>query len=111
MTAAATSTVAGGLSSLLSSLSGRSLLGLGNYLTSANEARALSILSAMAANPTGASALYGSLMAIPNLPPAVGGYVSAALASPATFTANLEAAEQALVAEFTSETALQKAGF
>ena len=98
------------LSGSLSSLSPLQTLALGQHLSSSNYAKALQILNNMLVNPGGAGMYVSALSIIPNLPPQVMTYVSAALAQPTAFTSSIEQAVAALQQVFSSESALQQAG-
>jgi hypothetical protein len=84
------------LGSILGSLSPQQLGVLGRHLTSSQEMQALQILATMNANPAIAAALLPSLSTIPNLPPQVMTWVTAAITEPPAFQSNMAQAMAAL---------------
>lgn len=105
-----TSVVSSVASALGSLTPGQTLL-LGGHLTTSNEAKALSYLAAMAANPATAAAYLSLLGSLPNLPAQVMTWASQAVASIGTpaFTTNITNAEIALQDQMASENAIQQA--
>jgi hypothetical protein len=94
-------TVGTALSNILSALTPGQLFNLGHHLTASDGARALALLGSMT-NPTMAAALVGSLASIPNLPPEVMTWVSAAMANPANFMTEMATASAAVQRAMTS---------
>ena len=84
--------IATALSSIFSNLSPGQLGRLGNHLTQSDEMRALMVLNSMQQNPAIAPSLLPSLSMIPNLPPQVMTWVTAAISTPANFAQNMSQA-------------------
>lgn len=103
--------IVSGLSAALSGLTPGQTLLLGGHLTAGNEAKALAYLAAMATNPATATAYLPLLGGLPNLPPQVMTWASAAVAGIGTpaFASNIANAEAALQQQMASENALQQA--
>lgn len=105
------SNIVSGLSSALSGLTPGQMLLLGGHLTTSNEAKAMSYLAAMAANPATAAAYLALLGSVPNLPPQVMTWASNAVGSIGTpvFAQDLAQAQAALQQVISSEGVLQQA--
>jgi hypothetical protein len=89
-------TIAASLSTLLGGLSPIQLGKLGNHLTQSSEMQALQIVDTMQMNPSIAPMLLPSLSSIPNMPPEVTTWVTAAITNPAEFQQNMTQAKAAL---------------
>ena len=103
--------IANSLSQILANLNPQQLNRLGRHLTQSQEMQALQILSTMQANPGLAPAMLPSLSAVPNLPPQVMTWVTAALSTPANFQQNMAQAVAALQAATTNSGLLGSLGF
>lgn len=109
--AATGGSIVSALSSALGNLTVGQTLALGGHLTTSNEAKAMSYITAMKLNPPSAASYLALLGAIPNLPDQVMTWASSAVGAIGTpvFNADLDNALAALQTQLGSEGKLQQA--
>lgn len=84
------------LSNVLGNLTPGQFAGFLHHMSQSDESRAMQLMMTMEQNPAAAPMLLASIESIPNLPPAVTTWLSAAISNPAMFMNDMAQAQAAL---------------
>jgi hypothetical protein len=102
MAGPAAATAGSVLANVLGNLTPNQFNGLLHHMTQSDEGKAMQLMLMMQQNPAAAPSLLAAIEGIPNLPPEVTTWLSAALSNPAMFLNDMAMAQAALQRSMTN---------